>query len=286
GRRRVGAKDAVGERGGKHGRRREACGIERPAQEEVRRGRGPEAVHEIQRVLDRARVGADHVRTEADRRAAREQRAVAVAGLALIEVQVVRPWQGAEDARRRILGGQRELHRRPGGTGGERREHDHRHQGCDPHLSILLRVASDRISPPRAARKKRPLLAGRATDADAVGEAGIHAYIAEWIRAVRVLRAELAAGETAVVDAHLVGAAAAEAGTLAEPRAAAVERAVLPADAGARTLRVAGARCADAVPRVATVVAARVAGRAIRIGGADDAGLAGERRRVAFGGIA
>src|SRR5205823_4826957 len=107
-----------------------------------------------------------------------------------------------------------------------------------------------------------------------------------WIRAVRVLRAELPAGETAVVDAHLVGAAAAEAGTLAEPRAAAVERAVLPADAGARTLRVAGARCADAVPRVATVVAARVAGRAIRIGGADDAGLAGGRRRVAFGGIA
>src|SRR5205823_10235919 len=89
-------------------------------------------------------------------------------------------------------------------------------------------------------------------------------------------------GEPAVVDAHLVGTGATEPRALAEPRATAGKGAILPADAGARALRVVRARGADAVARVAAVVAARVAVRAIGVARARDAGMTDRRRRIAL----
>src|SRR2546425_6048769 len=131
-------------------------------------------------------------------------------------------------------------------------------------------------------RRDVSLLAGRAADADAVREARIHADVPEGIGAVGVLRAELPAGEPAVVDAHLVRTGAAEARALAEARATARKRAILPADAGTRALRVVRTRRADAVARVAAVVPARVAIRAIGVARAGDAGATGRRRRIAL----
>ena len=109
------------------------------------------------------------------------------------------------------------------------------------------------------------LLAGRAADADAIREARVHADVPEGIGAVGILRAELSAGEPAVVDAHLVRAGAAEPRTLANARPTACKRAILPANARARALRIGRARRADAVARVGAVVAARVAARAVGI---------------------
>src|SRR5206468_2039194 len=100
--------------------------------------------------------------------------------------------------------------------------------------------------------------AGRAADADAVREAGVHAHVPEGIGAVGVLRAELSAGESPVVDAHLVRTGAAETRALADARTTACKRAILPADARAGALRIGRARRADAVARVAAVVATRV----------------------------
>src|SRR3989442_15738421 len=96
-------------------------------------------------------------------------------------------------------------------------------------------------------RRDVSLLAGRAADADAVREARIHADVPEGIGAVGVLRAELPAGEPAVVDAHLVRTGAAEARALAKARGTARKRAILPADPRARALRVVRARPAAAV---------------------------------------
>src|SRR2546428_13846009 len=106
-------------------------------------------------------------------------------------------------------------------------------------------------------RRDVSLLAGRAADADAVREARIHADVPEGIGAVGVLRAELPAGEPAVVDAHLVRTGAAEARALAKARGTARKREILPAAPGARAPPVARARRADAVRGVTTRVPAR-----------------------------
>src|SRR5436305_1764022 len=146
----------------------------------------------------------------------------------------------------------------------------------------------DGTGPRHAARRKREpsLLAGRAADADAVREAGVHAHVPEGIGAVGVLRAELSAGEAPVVDGDLVRTGAPETRALADARTTAYKRAILPADARAGALRIGRARRADAVARVAAVVATRVTVGAVAVARAGDPGLAGRRRWVALGGIA
>src|SRR6185503_19691620 len=125
------------------------------------------------------------------------------------------------------------------------------------------------------------LLAGALADADPEPKARVHADEAEWIRAVRILRAELPAGDSPVVQAELVRAGAAEAGALAARRLAPRGRAVLPADAPAAAVTVPGARVADAVARTAPIVAAGVARRAVERRLALDAGVARAGWRVA-----
>src|SRR5262249_52471787 len=101
-------------------------------------------------------------------------------------------------------------------------------------------------------------------------------------RAVRVLGAELAAGEPAVVDAHLLGSAG-EPRADAAARTAAVERAVLQAYGAAVALRVVGASRTDAVARRSrAVVEASVAGGAICAARALDARAARPGRVGAF----
>src|SRR5207249_6467487 len=115
--------------------------------------------------------------------------------------------------------------------------------------------------------------------------ARVHADEAEWIRAVRVLGAELPAREAPVVDAELVGAGAAEARTLTLPRAAAVAGAVRPADTPPAAVAVRRAGGADAIAGRRAVGAEGVSRGAVERGLAGDAGAARRGRRVARRGI-
>src|SRR5262245_27831754 len=127
-------------------------------------------------------------------------------------------------------------------------------------------------------------LAGAGADAQSRAEGGVHAH-AEGRRAVRVLGAELAAGEAAVVDAHLVGAAA-EARAQAPAGLAAGESAVLPADGAASAFTVGGTGRPDAVAHGSRpVVEARVPGGTVRPARALDARATGPGRRRTLGGV-
>ena len=135
---RLGAEHAVAERGREHGRGGQAGGVDGPGEEEVNGARGAEAVEEIEGVLDRLRVGADHVGAEPDRGAGVEQGAVTVARPALVEVKVARVRQRAEHRGRRVLHGQRERDRRSDGRGGAGEAENEQH-GRVAHGSSSLR---------------------------------------------------------------------------------------------------------------------------------------------------
>src|SRR4029077_19952866 len=121
-------------------------------------------------------------------------------------------------------------------------------------------------------------LAGARADAQARREGRVHAH-AERRRTVRVLGAELATCEPAVVDAHL-GRAAREARAHAAARFAARERAVLAADRAPVAVGVRAAAPADAVPgRSGTVVETAIGGGAVCPARALDPRAARARRR-------
>ena len=101
----VGAEHAVRERGGEHRRRRKARRSDRSVEEEEDGRGGPEAVEQVERLLDRVRVVPEHVDREPDGGAAVEERAVAVTRAALVEVEVVGEREGAERRRGRVQGG-------------------------------------------------------------------------------------------------------------------------------------------------------------------------------------
>ena len=168
---------------------------------------------------------------ESDRGAAVEQRAVAVTGSSLIEVEIVGPGQRAERRGRGVLGGQREVDGRTGGPCGrtdDQTKSDGERGICGIRCVFPRRTVSRQgFSRSAGLGHWQGLELMHRPDA----EGRVHAH-AERRRTVRVLRAELAAGEAAVVDADL-GRAAREARAHAAARFAARERAVLAADRAA-----------------------------------------------------
>src|SRR5262249_59819119 len=107
---------------------------------------------------------------------------------------------------------------------------------------------------------ERSLQAGTRADAESGAEGGVHAHSEGW-GTIRVLGTELAARETAVVDAHLVGPAG-EAGAHAATGPAALERAILAAYRPPAAGGVVGALRSDAVSRrPRAVVETRPSGR-------------------------
>src|SRR5262249_35005003 len=122
-----------------------------------------------------------------------------------------------------------------------------------------------------------PLQARGRVDAEPRAESGIDAD-PDGRGTVRVLRAQLATAEAAIVDAHL-GLPAAETRADAMPRPAPCERAVLLADRSPAALAVAGAGRPDTVARGAgAVVEAGVPRRAVRAAAALDTSAAAPRR--------
>src|SRR5207249_9297218 len=104
----------------------QARSVEGAAQEEVDGGRGAEAVEQVERVLDRGGVDAHDVGAEPDRGARIEERPVAAAGRAAVEIEVAGERERAEDRRRRVQRGQREGDGRADGVreGGQEDQRD------------------------------------------------------------------------------------------------------------------------------------------------------------------